>query len=83
MDPFGNPLPNDQFSNPFSTGQSSMVSYGQSSSTVPLQSQIDGLKGLSGQLELYNVDEQEPTATQEHYMTTDIEWDPTGSYFSS
>ncbi|KAL6199612.1 hypothetical protein ACLB2K_029396 [Fragaria x ananassa] len=42
-----------------------------------------GLKGLNGQLELYNVDEQEPTATQEHFMTTDIEWDPTGSYFRS
>ncbi|KAL6199613.1 hypothetical protein ACLB2K_029397 [Fragaria x ananassa] len=44
MDPFGNRLPNDQFSNPFSTGQSSMVSYGQSSSTAPLQSQIDGIE---------------------------------------
>ncbi|KAL6194171.1 hypothetical protein ACLB2K_035255 [Fragaria x ananassa] len=48
------------------------------SSVVENVLQPSGLKGLNGQLELYNVDEQEPTATQEHFMTTDIEWDPTG-----
>lgn len=39
---------------------------------------LAGLKGLNGQLEFYNVDELETMATAEHFMATDIEWDPTG-----
>ena len=33
---------------------------------------------MNGQLEFYNVDEGETMATGEHFMCTDIEWDPTG-----
>lgn len=39
---------------------------------------LAGLKGFNGQLEFYNVDELETMATTEHFMATDIEWDPTG-----
>ncbi|KAM7476202.1 hypothetical protein LguiB_023445 [Lonicera macranthoides] len=39
---------------------------------------LAGLKGFNGQLEFYNVDELETMATAEHFMATDIEWDPTG-----
>ncbi|RRT75520.1 hypothetical protein B296_00031154 [Ensete ventricosum] len=39
---------------------------------------LAGLKGFNGQLEFYNVDELETMATGEHFMATDIEWDPTG-----
>jgi len=39
---------------------------------------LAGLKGFNGQLEFFNVDELETMATAEHFMATDIEWDPTG-----
>lgn len=39
---------------------------------------LAGLKGFSGQLEFYNVDELETMATRDHFMVTDITWDPTG-----
>jgi translation initiation factor 3 subunit B len=39
---------------------------------------IAGLKGFTGKLEFYNVDELETMATGEHFMATDIKWDPTG-----
>uniref|UniRef100_A0A0E0R2Q8 Eukaryotic translation initiation factor 3 subunit B n=1 Tax=Oryza rufipogon TaxID=4529 RepID=A0A0E0R2Q8_ORYRU len=42
-----------------------------------------GLKGFNGQLEFYNVDELETMATGEHFMATDIMWDPTGRYLAS
>lgn len=38
------------------------------------------LKALKGLLEFYNVDELETMETSEHFMTTDIEWDPNGRY---
>lgn len=41
---------------------------------------LAGLKALNGQLEFFNVDELETMATGEHFMATDIEWDPTGRY---
>lgn len=41
---------------------------------------LAGLKGFNGQLEFYNVDDLETMATAEHFMATDIEWDPTGRY---
>ncbi|KAJ6694528.1 hypothetical protein OIU85_005232 [Salix viminalis] len=44
---------------------------------------IAGLKGFNGQLEFYNVDELETMATAEHFMATDIEWDPTGRYVAT
>lgn len=39
---------------------------------------LAGLKNFNGQLEFFNVDELETMATTEHFMATDIEWDPTG-----
>ncbi|KAG5565302.1 hypothetical protein RHGRI_001259 [Rhododendron griersonianum] len=44
---------------------------------------LAGLKGFNGQLEFYNVDELETMATSEHFMATDIEWDPTGRYVAT
>lgn len=44
---------------------------------------LAGLKGFNGQLEFYNVDELETMATTEHFMCTDIEWDPTGRYVAT
>lgn len=39
---------------------------------------LAGLKGFNGQLEFYDVDELQTTAQAEHFMATDVEWDPTG-----
>lgn len=39
---------------------------------------LAGLKAINGQLEFFNVDELETMATGEHYMATDVDWDPTG-----
>ncbi|KAM0950058.1 putative transcription factor WD40-like family [Dioscorea sansibarensis] len=44
---------------------------------------LAGLKGFNGQLEFYNVDELETMATGEHFMATDIEWDPSGRYVAT
>ncbi|KAF6171307.1 hypothetical protein GIB67_036975 [Kingdonia uniflora] len=44
---------------------------------------LAGLKGLNGQLEFFNVDELETMANGEHFMATDIEWDPTGRYVAT
>uniref|UniRef100_A0A2P2K3U1 Eukaryotic translation initiation factor 3 subunit B n=1 Tax=Rhizophora mucronata TaxID=61149 RepID=A0A2P2K3U1_RHIMU len=44
---------------------------------------LAGLKGFNGQLEFYNVDELEAMATSEHFMATDIDWDPTGRYVAT
>ncbi|KAK1262156.1 Eukaryotic translation initiation factor 3 subunit B [Acorus gramineus] len=44
---------------------------------------LAGLKGFNGQLEFYNVDELETMSTNEHFMATDIEWDPTGRYVAT
>ncbi|GLJ05188.1 hypothetical protein SUGI_0013290 [Cryptomeria japonica] len=44
---------------------------------------LAGLKTHNGQLEFYNVDELETMATGEHFMATDIEWDPTGRYVAT
>ncbi|KAK6918126.1 Translation initiation factor, beta propellor-like domain, partial [Dillenia turbinata] len=44
---------------------------------------LAGLKVFNGQLEFYNVDELETMATAEHFMATDIEWDPTGRYVAT
>lgn len=41
------------------------------------------LQSMNGQLEFYNVDESETMATGEHFMCTDIEWDPTGRYVAT
>ncbi len=39
---------------------------------------LAGLKAMNGQLEFFNVDEMETMATAEHFMATDVDWDPTG-----
>ncbi|GAB2216124.1 hypothetical protein Droror1_Dr00023892 [Drosera rotundifolia] len=44
---------------------------------------LAGLKGMNGQLEFYNVDELETMHTADHFMATDIEWDPTGRYVAT
>ncbi|OVA00273.1 RNA recognition motif domain [Macleaya cordata] len=44
---------------------------------------LAGLKGFNGQLEFYNVDNLETMATGEHFMATDIEWDPSGRYVAT
>lgn len=44
---------------------------------------LAGLKGMNGQLEFFNVDEMETMATAEHFMATDVDWDPTGRYVAT
>ncbi len=44
---------------------------------------LAGLKNYNGQLEFFNVDEMETMATAEHFMATDVEWDPTGRYVAT
>eukprot|EP00271_Cylindrocystis_brebissonii_P008842 TRINITY_DN23358_c0_g1_i1.p1 TRINITY_DN23358_c0_g1~~TRINITY_DN23358_c0_g1_i1.p1 ORF type:complete len:867 (-),score=244.90 TRINITY_DN23358_c0_g1_i1:372-2972(-) len=44
---------------------------------------LAGLKGFNGLLEFFNVDDLETMATGEHFMATDIEWDPTGRYVAT
>lgn len=44
---------------------------------------LAGLKAYNGQLEFYNVDELETMATAEHFMATDVDWDPTGRFVST
>ena len=41
---------------------------------------LAGLKGLNGQLEFYSVDDMETMAAAEHFMATDVDWDPTGVF---
>ena len=40
---------------------------------------LAGLKGLNGQLEFFSVDDMETMAAAEHFMATDVDWDPTGA----
>ena len=42
-----------------------------------------GLKGLNGQLEFFDADEGTTMGTAEHFMCTDVEWDPTGRYIAT
>lgn len=44
---------------------------------------LAGLKTMNGALEFYNADEKETMATTEHFMATDVEWDPTGRYVTT
>lgn len=39
---------------------------------------LAGLKAIAGQLEFYNVDDLETMATAEHFMATNVDWDPSG-----
>jgi translation initiation factor 3 subunit B len=44
---------------------------------------IAGLKGLNGQLEFFNVNDMDTMAINEHFMCTDVDWDPTGRYVAT
>jgi translation initiation factor 3 subunit B len=44
---------------------------------------LAGLKNLNGQLEFFSVDDFDTIVTAEHFMCTDIEWDPTGRYVTT
>jgi translation initiation factor 3 subunit B len=41
---------------------------------------LAGLRNLNGILEWWNADEMEMIARDEHFMATDIDWDPTGRF---
>ncbi|KAJ3270097.1 Translation initiation factor 3 subunit b [Terramyces sp. JEL0728] len=41
---------------------------------------LAGLKGMSGTLEFWDTEDFTKLGSGEHYMCTDIEWDPTGRY---
>jgi translation initiation factor 3 subunit B len=41
---------------------------------------LAGLRNLNGYLEWWNVDEMEMVQQDEHFMATDIDWDPTGRF---
>merc|ERR1711907_164207 len=42
-----------------------------------------GLKGLNGQLEFFNVNDMDTMAINEHFMCTNVDWDPTGRYVAT
>ncbi|KAI5067602.1 hypothetical protein GOP47_0018130 [Adiantum capillus-veneris] len=44
---------------------------------------LAGLKAYNGQLEFYNVDELESMASADHFMATDVDWDPTGRFVAT
>ena len=41
------------------------------------------LQGMNGQLEFFNADDFEPMNAAEHFMCTDIDWDPTGRFVAT
>ena len=44
---------------------------------------LAGLKTMNGQFEFFNVETMETMASVEHFMATDVEWDPTGRYVTT
>jgi len=44
---------------------------------------LAGLKQFNGVLEFFNVADMETLATGEHFLCTDIEWDPTGRFLAT
>ena len=38
---------------------------------------------MNGQLEFFGVDDMEPYRAAEHFMCTNVEWDPTGRYVAT
>lgn len=44
---------------------------------------LAGLDGFNGQLEFYDVDELQTMSMAEHYLVTDVEWDPSGRYVAT
>eukprot|EP01010_Urceolus_cornutus_P001313 NODE_184_length_2090_cov_947.391965_g145_i0.p1 GENE.NODE_184_length_2090_cov_947.391965_g145_i0~~NODE_184_length_2090_cov_947.391965_g145_i0.p1 ORF type:complete len:591 (+),score=160.45 NODE_184_length_2090_cov_947.391965_g145_i0:249-2021(+) len=44
---------------------------------------LAGFGSFNGNLEFWNVNEMEITGSGEHFMCTDVEWDPSGRYVAS
>ena len=44
---------------------------------------LGGLKSMTGQLEFFSADDFEVLNAAEHFMCTDVEWDPTGRYVAT
>lgn len=44
---------------------------------------LAGLKHFNGILEFFNVADMETVATGEHFLCTDVEWDPTGRFLAT
>lgn len=44
---------------------------------------LAGFKNFNGVLEFWNANEMEIMGQEEHFMTSDVEWDPTGRYVAS
>ncbi|KAK9801869.1 hypothetical protein WJX73_004633 [Symbiochloris irregularis] len=44
---------------------------------------LGGLKAMQGQLEFFSADDFEVMSAAEHFMCTDVEWDPTGRYVAT
>lgn len=44
---------------------------------------LGGLKAMNGQLEFFSADDGEVMNAAEHFMCTNIEWDPTGRYVAT
>jgi len=44
---------------------------------------LAGLKTMNGQFEFFDVDTMDTMATVEHFMATDVEWDPTGRFVTT
>lgn len=44
---------------------------------------LAGMKNLNGVLNFFNADDGESMAEDEHFMCTDVEWDPTGRYVTT
>lgn len=44
---------------------------------------LAGLKGMNGQLEFVSGEDMEVLNAAEHFLATEIEWDPTGRYVAT
>mmetsp|Transcript_28808 Transcript_28808/g.84433 ORF Transcript_28808/g.84433 Transcript_28808/m.84433 type:complete len:691 (+) Transcript_28808:11-2083(+) len=44
---------------------------------------LAGLGQMAGELEWYNVNEMQTMGADEHFMCTDVDWDPTGRYLTT
>jgi translation initiation factor 3 subunit B len=44
---------------------------------------LAGLGAMNGVFEFYNAIDMDTVVTEEHFMATQVEWDPTGRFFST
>ena len=54
--------------------------------SLPMQGKylvLAGLKGMNGQLEFVSGEDMEVLDAAEHFLATEIEWDPTGRYVAT